>query len=162
MKHVKPSLTTNAFYTLGFLLLYAHVLMNIISLSTAKVFYQAQSKLTVTPFGIDQFTIMTSFEELLLLGGFVVLTLVGLITESIRAGRLRKHAESGWRYRNRMKTWLAMIAIITVIWTTIHGYIAIKTFDWVWMGGSVVICIYSVILMFLPKVRDSSRKGKKG
>ena len=160
MKSAKPSLTTNAFYTLGFLLLYVHVLMNIIWLSSGKGFYHAQNNLEIAPFGIDQFTIKSSFEELLLLGGFVVLTLVGLITESIRAIRLSKNAEPGWRYRNRMKTWLAMIAIIAVVWATIHGYIAMKQFDWVWLSGSVVICIYSIILLFFPKVRDSSRKGK--
>lgn len=160
MKSTKPSLTTNAFYTLGFLLLYAHVLMNIIQLATRQSFYQAQSKLTITPFGVDRFTVMTSFEELILLGGFVFLTLIGLITESIRAIRLSKNAEPGWKYRNKVKSMLAIIAILAVIWTTIHGYIAMKTFDWVWLSGSLVICIYSIVLMFFPKIRNPHKKAK--
>ncbi len=153
---MKNGQTSNVFYTFGFLLLYIHLLMNIVFLILQKSFFHSPvMNYSIVPFGMESLTIKMSLIELILLGGFVVFTIAGLILERLRLIGIKKEAEIGWKYRNRLKMWYAIIAIILVAWATIQGFATIREFDWVWLSGSAVICIYSIILIIFPRYRQS-------
>ena len=149
---MKNGQTSNVFYTFGFLLLYIHLLMNIVYLSAQKAFFSSPAMTyTIVPLGNESLTIKVSIFELILVGGFVLFTIVGLITERIRLIGLTKEAEVGWKYRNRLKLWYSIIAILLVLWTTVQGFFTIKEFDWVWLSGSAVIVLFSLFLTFFPR-----------
>ena len=68
---MKNGQTSNVFYTFGFLLLYIHLLMNIVFLITQKSFFNSPVlDYSMVPFGIESLTIKMSLIEVLLLGGF--------------------------------------------------------------------------------------------
>ena len=151
---MKTSQTSNVFYTFGFLLLYIHLLMNIVHLTVQKAFFDTTSMTySIIPFGINNLTMTVSLFEVLLVGGFILFALFGLIKERIHLIGLKKEAEAGWQYRNRLKLWYSIIAILLVCWTTIQGYLIIKEFDWVWLSGSAVIVVFSIILASFPRYK---------
>jgi len=154
-KPVKSSMSSNVFYTFGFLLLYIHFCMNIVSLATKQQFFHSGWEYSIRLFGRENLSLKLTLEEMLLVGGFVVLTILGVILERFRLILLSRQAEPGWRYRNRMKILYAVIAIILVFWTTVQGYIVQKAFDWVWIAASAVILIYSVFLILFPRIRKA-------
>ena len=164
-KPVKSTMSSNVFYTFGFLLLYIHFCMNIVSLATKQQFFHSVwgehgnrsvwGEYSIRLFGRENLSLKLTLEEMLLVGGFVVLTILGVILERFRLILLSRQAEPGWRYRNRMKILYAVIAIILVFWTTVQGYIVQKAFDWVWIAASAVILIYSVFLILFPRIRKA-------
>lgn len=128
--------------------------MNIVSLFQRQQFFNSGWEYTLANiFWQQNLSIKLSIEELLLVGGFVLFTILGLILERIRLVSLSKQGEIGWRYRNRMKQLYAIIAIILVLWVTVQGYIVQKAFDWVWIGASAVILLYSIFLIVFPRMR---------
>ena len=152
---MKNNQTSNALYTIGFLLLYIHLFMNIVFLIMEKTFFNATiMNYSIKLFGIESMTIKVSLIEIIFLGGFGIFTIAGLILERMRLIGIKKEAEVGWKYRNRLKMWYAIIAIILVIWTTVQGFATIKEFDWVWLSGSAVICIFSIILIIFPRYKQ--------
>ncbi|MBU1022727.1 hypothetical protein KKB99_00475 [bacterium] len=156
---MKNGQTSNVFYTFGFLLLYIHLLMNIVYLNVKKEFFDSPAmNYSIIPFGNASLTIKISIFELILVGGFILFTIVGLITERIRLIGQNKEAAVGWKYRNRLKLWYSIIAIILVLWTTIQGFITIKEFDWVWLSGSAMIVIFSIFLAMFPRQKVFKRK----
>ncbi|MCD6217315.1 hypothetical protein J7L05_05580 [bacterium] len=155
---MKSGQTSNVFYTFGFLLLYIHLLMNIVYLISEKSFFNSPiMNYSIVPFGVESLTIKVSMIEMILLGGFAIFTIAGLILERIRLIGIKKEAEVGWKYRNRLKIWYALIAIILVAWVTIQGFVTIREFDWVWLSGGAVICIFSIILIIFPRYKASEK-----
>ena len=154
---MKRGYTSNVFYTFGFLLLYIHLVMNLVSVLSRKGFFQAAESLTLKPLIPNMQSIEISLNELLLVGGFAVLTIIGVILERIRLAFLSKAAEIGWSYRNRIKIYYSLIAIVLVAWTTIQGYVydksAEKQFDWVWVWGSLIVLVYCIFLISYPRFR---------
>lgn len=147
--------TSNVFYTFGFLLLYIHFCLNIWSLFLTKKFFDSQMSYTIKIFGNDRLSLKMGIEEILLVGGFILFTIIGIILERTRMIFLSKRAEEGWRYRNRLKNFYALIAIILVVWITVHGRVVQKSFDWVWISAGIVILIYSLFLISYPKLRKA-------
>lgn len=155
---MKNSLASNAFYTIGFLLLYIHLFMNIVFLTLEKTFFNSTiMNYSMVLFGIESMTIKVSLIEIIFLGGFGIFTIAGLILERIRLIGIKKEAEAGWKYRNRLKILYAVIAIILVVWTTVQGFATIKEFDWVWLSGSAIICIFSIILIIFPRINKTGK-----
>jgi len=154
-KLAKSNASSNVFYTFGFLLLYIHFFMNIVSLATRKQFFNSGQEFDIRILSKDYLSVKLTLEEMLLVGGFVVLTIIGIILERFRLISLSRQAEPGWRYRNRMKILYALLAIILVLWTTIQGYAIQKTFDWVWISASGITLIYCIFLIFFPRIRKA-------
>lgn len=128
--------------------------MNLVSVFSHRGFFSPQSdQLEVKMFGIGP--IQISLYELFFVGGFVILTIVGVILERLMLIFMSKDAEPGWVYRNRIKIYYALIAILLVIWTTIQGYIFSpdKKFDYIWVYGSVVVILYCILLIIFPRRR---------
>lgn len=81
---MKNSLASNAFYTIGFLLLYIHLFMNIVFLTLEKTFFNSTiMNYSMVLFGIESMTIKVSLIEIIFLGGFGIFTIAGLILERI-------------------------------------------------------------------------------
>jgi len=158
MKNEKSSSgipTSNVFYTFGFLLLYIHMCLNIVSLFITKKFFDSQMPYTIKLFNNESLSLKLGLEEILLIGGFIVFTIVGIILERFRMISLSKRAEEGWKYRNRLKNYYATIAIILVLWITIHGRIVQNNFDWVWITAGVIILFYSIFLISYPRLKKA-------
>lgn len=145
--------TSNVFYTFGFLLLYIHMCMNIVSLFLNKEFFHSQNNFEVKLFGNANLSLTLSLEETLLVGGFILFTIIGVILERMRLIILSRKAEVGWKYRNRIKQYYSIIAIVLVIWIAVQGYVVQKNFDWVWLSAALVILLYSIFLVSYPRIK---------
>jgi uncharacterized membrane protein len=106
-------------------------------------------------FGKESLSMSLGLEEILLVGGFIIFTITGIILERLRMIMLSKRADEGWKYRNRLKNYYAVIAIILVAWTTIHGRLIQKSFDWVWITAGLIILLYSLFLISCPRLKKA-------
>lgn len=155
--------TSNVFYTFGFLLLYIHFAINLVSVFSGQGYFRSEvGALEITI--LNRSAIHMNVQELVLLGGFLLFTIVGILLERVRLAFLKKDKESiaGWKYRNRIKLYYSIIAIILVIWATVQGYLYSdpRQFDWVWILGSVLILIYCVFLISFPRFSPKKKKSK--
>ena len=65
---MKNGQSSNVFYTFGFLLLYVHLLLNIVYLGRFGKFFDTPDKFSIKPLGLEQFTVEMSLIEIILIG----------------------------------------------------------------------------------------------